>query len=61
MPRILMAHDCPRGDPEPSPENIKPTEALVRTAKLLDITLLDLITVSSGKATGVHLGSGDCS
>jgi DNA repair protein RadC len=46
---IIVVHNHPSGDPEPSKEDIRFTEALVRAGQLLDINILDHIIV--GKNT----------
>lgn len=42
---ILVAHNHPSGDPNPSPEDIRVTRNLRRTGELLDIELLDHIII----------------
>lgn len=38
---IVVAHNHPSGDPDPSPEDVAITRALVQSGKLLDISVLD--------------------
>lgn len=42
---IVVAHNHPSGDPDPSPEDVAVTRQLFHAGKLLDITLLDHIIV----------------
>ena len=42
---IVVAHNHPSGDPEPSPEDIDATAKLVEVGKLLDIPLLDHVII----------------
>ena len=42
---LIVAHNHPSGDPEPSPEDIKVTKSLVEAGKLLDIPLLDHLII----------------
>ena len=42
---VIVAHNHPSGDPEPSPEDIKVTRALKDAGSLLDIPLLDHIVI----------------
>lgn len=52
-PRLIVAHNHPSGDPEPSPEDIMVTRDLVRSAELLGIELVDhLIIGRTGKEQG---------
>jgi len=44
-PAIILAHNHPSGDPEPSPEDVELTRVLVAAGKLLDITLLDHLII----------------
>ena len=50
---VIVAHNHPSGDPEPSKEDIEITERLIATGKLLGIRLIDHIVLgSSGSAKG---------
>lgn len=51
--QILVAHNHPSGDPEPSPEDILVTKRLVEAGDLLDIPVLDHLII--GKETYVSL------
>lgn len=42
---IIVAHNHPSGDPTPSPEDIRVTEALVKTGQMLDIDVLDHVVI----------------
>jgi len=42
---VVVAHNHPSGDPEPSPEDLEVTRRLVRTGKLLGIPLLDHVVL----------------
>ena len=40
-PAIILVHNHPSGDPEPSPEDIEVTERIIEPGKVLDIEVLD--------------------
>jgi len=44
---ILVAHNHPSGDPDPSPEDISITRAIVQSGKLLDISVLDHLIIGN--------------
>jgi DNA repair protein RadC len=44
-PAIVVVHNHPSGDPTPSPEDVRTTEQVRRAGELLDIELLDHVTV----------------
>jgi len=46
---IIVAHNHPSGDPEPSPEDIALTRRLVEAGKLMEIDVLDHIVVGRGR------------
>ena len=48
-PAIIIFHNHPSGDPEPSPDDVFVTRQLVEVGKLLDIEILDHIIVAHGK------------
>ncbi len=52
---VVVAHNHPSGDPEPSPEDLEVTRRLLRTGKLVGIPLLDHVVM--GEATWVSLRS----
>ena len=45
VPAVIVAHNHPSGDPDPSPEDILITRKLKQAADLLDIELLDHIVI----------------
>ncbi len=47
--RVIVAHNHPSGDPEPSGEDIAITKALKRAGELLGIELLDHLIVGDGR------------
>ena len=50
---VLVAHNHPSGDPEPSAEDIEITERLIETGRLLGIKVIDhLVLGSLGSAGG---------
>jgi DNA repair protein RadC len=48
-PAIIVVHNHPSGDPEPSPEDKFITKRLKSTCDLMGITLLDHVIVGDGK------------
>lgn len=50
---IVVAHNHPSGDPDPSPEDVAVTRAIVQSGKLLDISVLDHLVI--GHASWVSL------
>lgn len=46
--RVIVAHNHPSGNTDPSPEDIALTRQLLRGAKLLDIPLLDHLILGDG-------------
>ena len=53
LPTLILAHNHPSGEPEPSVEDVSLTMRVKEVAKLLDLQLLDHLVV--GKATWVSL------
>ena len=47
--QIIVAHNHPSGDPEPSEEDLEITHRLVETGKVLDIEILDHVIVTKEK------------
>ncbi len=45
VPSVIVAHNHPSGDPEPSAEDAAVTRELVAAGKLLDIALLDHVVI----------------
>lgn len=46
---IILAHNHPSGDPNPSPEDATLTRAAVQAGKLLDVSVLDHIVIGAGR------------
>lgn len=46
---IIIAHNHPSGNPEPSPEDVQETRRLVSAGELLDIRVLDHIIIGRGR------------
>lgn len=46
---IIVAHNHPAGDPEPSPQDLDLTRLLVDAGKRLDIPVLDHLIIGSGR------------
>jgi len=46
-PSIVIAHNHPSGDSSPSPDDLTITRSIIMAGKLLDISLLDHIVISS--------------
>lgn len=44
---IILIHNHPSGDPEPSALDIKETEHIMKACKLMDITLVDHVILST--------------
>ncbi len=44
---IVIAHNHPSGDPDPSPEDVAITRAMVQSGKLLDISVLDHLIIGN--------------
>lgn len=45
VPRIIMAHNHPSGDPTPSPDDLRLTATAIAAGRLLDVEVLDHIVV----------------
>lgn len=45
---IILAHNHPSGDPEPSDDDIRTTKRLMESGKLLDISVTDHIIIGDG-------------
>ena len=48
-PSIILAHCHPSGDPNPSPDDVSVTRAIVQAGKLLDIDCLDHLIIGSDR------------
>jgi DNA repair protein RadC len=46
-PSIIICHNHPSGDPEPSKEDLEVTEQLIASGKLLDIEVLDHLIIGN--------------
>jgi DNA repair protein RadC len=46
---IVVVHNHPSGDPEPSPDDIALTRAVVQAGKLLDVEVLDHLVIGRGR------------
>ncbi len=57
-PGIILCHNHPSGDPEPSPDDIETTQRLVEAGRLLDIELVDHIIIGHQRFVSLkkHLG-----
>ncbi|MXY44715.1 MAG: hypothetical protein F4Y50_11795 [Dehalococcoidia bacterium] len=49
VPKIVVSHNHPSGDPTPSPEDAACTRNLAQAAKLLGIELVDHIVIGAGR------------
>lgn len=54
---IIVAHNHPTGNANPSPEDVKLTKTLVEASKSLDIPVLDHLVVGGGQWTSIREGS----
>lgn len=55
IPKIILAHNHPSGDPTPSKSDIALTEKIEQAAQLLGVQLLDHIVIGDGKFTSIFL------
>jgi DNA repair protein RadC len=46
---IIVVHNHPSGDPNPSPEDVAVTRAIIEAGKLLDIEVLDHLVIGQQK------------
>jgi DNA repair protein RadC len=46
---IIIAHNHPSGEPEPSPEDVLVTQEIVAAGKLLDVQCLDHLVIGQGR------------
>jgi len=46
---IIVAHNLPSGEPEPSPEDILVTREIVEAGRILDVECLDHLVIGQGK------------
>lgn len=54
--KIILVHNHPSGDPSPSQEDIKITEQLVNSGKIIGIELVEHIIIGANKYVGVIEG-----
>jgi len=47
--KIILIHNHPSGDPNPSPEDIEITKQLIEAGKLINIKVLDHVIIGGGK------------
>jgi DNA repair protein RadC len=50
---LILAHNHPSGDPTPSPEDVRVTEAIVEAGALLDIRVLDHLIIGRNRYTSL--------
>lgn len=48
-PALILVHNHPSGDPEPSPDDVIVTQEAVRAGALLDIDVLDHVVIGHGR------------
>ena len=53
-PSVILAHNHPSGDPEPSPEDAQLTAQLIQAGKLLGIAVLDHLVVGRGSIVSLR-------
>jgi len=46
---IILAHNHPSGDPEPSPEDVAVTRQIITASRLLDVDVLDHLIIGQGR------------
>ena len=49
VPNIVVVHNHPSGDPEPSPEDIDATKEIAGAARLLGIELMDHVVIGGNR------------
>lgn len=52
---IAIVHNHPSGDPTPSPEDVRVTQAIVEAGQLLDIDVIDHVIIGRGRDSYVSL------
>ena len=55
IPKIILVHNHPSGDPTPSKADIELTQKMEKASQLLGIQLLDHVVIGDGKFTSVFL------
>ncbi len=51
---IVLVHNHPSGDPEPSDEDVRLTSEVIAAAQLLDIQVLDHLVIGGDKFTSIR-------
>jgi DNA repair protein RadC len=51
---VILAHNHPSGNPEPSPEDVRLTERLREAGALLGIVVLDHLVIGDGRFTSLR-------
>ena len=46
---IVVVHNHPSGNPTPSPEDVRVTEAIIQAGRLLDVDVLDHIVIGRNR------------
>ena len=46
---VILIHNHPSGDPEPSPDDVAVTRSIVEAGKLMDIQVLDHMVIGAGR------------
>jgi DNA repair protein RadC len=46
---VIVFHNHPSGDPEPSPEDVSVTRNIIEAGKLLDVDVMDHIIIGHSK------------
>ena len=47
--RIVLVHNHPSGDPTPSPEDVRVTEMMIESGRLLDIEVMDHLVIGRNR------------
>lgn len=55
IPKIILVHNHPSGDPTPSKADIELTQKMEKASQLLGIQLLDHVVIGDGKFTSIFL------
>ena len=56
---IVLVHNHPSGDPEPSDEDVRLTSEVIAAAQLLDIQVLDHLVVAADKFASIRSQRGE--
>jgi DNA repair protein RadC len=48
-PNVILVHNHPSGDPDPSPEDVRLTKDAAQAAEILSIDLLDHVIIGDGR------------